>query len=104
MHFVPKRFRRKGIAKKLTYRLIAVARRMGYRGISIGLAGNEILGLGEKMATNPRAVLRAGYKEKNKAPERVSVEVTYKKQNYRVGTVKINFNPLKKGQKRVRPK
>lgn len=71
--FVSARFRRRGVATRLTYRLVGVARSKGYAGLDKALKVPETIKFGEKILANPRKVYRGGKPTGEKA-EAVRVE------------------------------
>ena len=101
--YVSPKFRRQGEATRLTYRLMAIARRAGYKGIYRSNLKEAMLRLSEKMVANPRRIIgKEGKPKIDKSsgkplrPEDITVFSVYEGPFYRFGSAKITFKPMGK--------
>lgn len=99
--YVLPKFRRKGEATRLIYRLIAIAKRAGYAGLYNPNQSRAMLKVSEKMAAKPRKIIgregKVKISEETGKPlkaEDVVVFSVYNGPFYRFGSAKIKFNPL----------
>jgi len=104
MHtFVSKDFRRKGVASRLTFRLLAEARMRGYWGVQKGLRAKGAIKLGEKLLANPRRIFGEKGKSTGRLAERIEIHPDLDLTRKNPDKI-MEIEPIQRKPKRTMPK